>query len=139
MRDIEMTCSATHLVLVLIKAVSSPQCLSMTAPGLPLRHIRRRSVQHGGYGHQTLSMCYLLCVCLAKLILNKELKELKASNSRNITVCCIYLGGGPDMELCCAGGTCEVTCIEEVLESRESEGGNTVGLAVAHTIELVEL
>ena len=138
MRDNEMTCSATHLVLVLIIAVSSPQCLSMTAPGLPLRHIRRRSVQHGGYGHQTLFVLFALCF-LAKLILNKELKELKASNSRNITVCCIYLGGGPDVELCCAGGTCEVTCIEEVLESRESEGGNTVGLAVAHTIELVEL
>ena len=56
-------------------------------------------------------------------------------------LCCIYLGGGPDMELCCGTwlGTCGATCMEEVLESRESEGGNTVGRAVAHTIELVEL
>ena len=36
------------------------------------------------------------------------------------------------------GGTCD-TCTEEVDESTLSEGGTTVGLAVAHTIELVEL
>ena len=48
-----------------------------------------------------------------------------------------YLGLGPEIELCC--DTWGATCIEEVLESRESEGGTTVGRAVAHTIELVEL
>lgn len=48
-----------------------------------------------------------------------------------------YLGLGPEIELCC--GTWGATCMEEVLESRESEGGTTVGRAVAHTIELVEL